>query len=415
MAKRRQGHSGHGRDAVAPCRIPLQALASQRRRAYNAGMNIYFDNAATTAVRSEAAAAALRAMREEYGNPSSSHRTGRRAAGGLESARAEVAKALGAEPGEVFFTSGGTESDNWAVLGCAEALSRRGRHLITSSVEHDAVMEPAKKLERMGWDVTYLAPDARGRVPEEDFAAALREDTAFASIMLVNNETGAINPVEGYSREIKRRGLGTVLHTDAVQGFCKIPFTPKTLGADLVTVSAHKIHGPKGAGALYVKKGAKLPPLILGGGQEGGKRSGTEAAPAIAGFGEAARLGLLEREESAAAVRGLRGYVVARLSEEIPEAVVIGEGGSPYLLSLSLPGHKSEVLMSYLDSEGICVSKGAACKKGARSRALVAMRLRDDVIDGALRVSFSRSSTQEEGEFFVQTLKKASQRLLKAL
>jgi len=352
-------------------------------------------------------------MREDYGNPSSVHVLGRDAAGKLEKARGDVASALGAKPNEVFFTSGGTESDNWAVFGCAEALSRNGKHIITSAIEHEAVMEPIRKLGKMGWDVTFLAPDAHGRIPAEDFAAALREETAFASIMLVNNETGAINPVAEYSREIKRRGLGTVLHTDAVQGFCKIPFSAKTLGAELVTVSGHKIHGPKGAAALYVRNGVKLPPLILGGGQESGKRSGTEAVPAIAGFGEAARLGALESEENAAAALKQRRYIVARLSEELPEAIIISSEGSPYLLSLSLPGYKSEVLMSFLEAEGIYVSKSAACKKGARSRVLEAMGLKNDVIDGAIRVSFSRYNTLEEAEFFVQKLKRASQVIMR--
>ena len=376
-------------------------------------MIAYFDNASTTMIRDEVIKAMLRVMHEGYGNPSSVHTMGRRAAGELETARGSIAQTLGAKPDEVFFTSGGTEADNWAVFGCAEAFSRIGRHIITSAIEHDAVTEPVKKLERTGWDVTYLSPDGHGRIPVGDFAAALREDTVFASIMLVNNETGAINPVGEYSKEIKRRGLNTVLHTDAVQGFCKIPFTVKTLGAELVTVSAHKIHGPKGIGALYVKKGLKLPPLILGGGQESGKRAGTEAMPAIAGFGEAAGLGSLEREKSAAAAHKLRGYITGRLSAELPEAIIIGNGGSPYLLSLSLPGYSSEVLMSYLEGEGIYVSKSAACKKGARSRVLEAMRLRNDIIDGALRVSFSRFNTLDEAEYFVDTLKKASQTLIK--
>ena len=378
-------------------------------------MDVYFDNAATTGVRSEAVDVMVNVMSAVYGNPSSVHYMGRRAAGELEKARDSVSGALGARAEEIYFTSGGTEADNWAILGCAEVLSRHGRHIVTSAVEHDAVLEPVRKLGNMGWDVTYLVPDAKGRVAVEDFAAALREDTVFASIMIVNNETGAINPVGAYSEEIKRRRLDTILHTDAVQGFCKIPFSVKTLNAELVTVSAHKLHGPKGVGALYVKKGVKMPPMMLGGGHEKGKRSGTEALPAVAGFGEAARLGRLELEATATAVQKLREHIVRRLSEELPETVIIGEGGSPFLLSLSLPGHKSEVLMSYLDSEGICVSKSAACKKGARSRVLEAMRLKNDVIDGALRVSFSRFNTQREADYFVQTLKKASKMLLKKL
>ena len=378
-------------------------------------MNIYFDNAASTIVRDEAASIALRVMRENYGNPSSMHHMGRDAAGELEAARKSVADALGASPDNLFFTSGGTESGNWAVLGASEAHLRKGGHIITSAIEHDAIMESAKKLESQGMDLTYLAPDGSGRIPAETFASALREDTVLASVMLVNNETGAVNPVEEYSKEIKRRRLGALLHTDAMQGFCKIPFNVKKLGADLVTVSAHKIHGPMGVGALYIKSGVKLPPIILGGGHEKGLRSGTEALPAIAGFGEAARLGQLELSETSSSVRRLREYVVHRLQTEMPEAVIIGDGDSPFILGLSLPGHRSEVLMSFLDNEGICVSKGSACKKGSRSRVLEAMRLKNEVIDGALRVSFSRYNTQDEAEYFVQTLKRASQTLLKAL
>ena len=376
-------------------------------------MDVYFDNAATTMVSNEVTDVMLRVTREMYGNPSSAHYVGRQASKELENARAGIADALGARPDEIYFTSGGTEADNWAVFGSAETRSRRGKHIITSTIEHDAVIEPVKKLERMGWDVTYLEPDAMGRVPAENFAQALREDTVFASIMLVNNETGAVNPIGQFSGEIKRRKLDTILHTDAVQGFCKIPFSVRTLGAALVTVSAHKIHGPKGVGALYIKAGTGLSPLIYGGGQENGKRAGTEALPALAGFGEAARIGRMELEKTTAAVHKLRKYIVERLAGELPEAVIIGEGDCPFLLSMSLPGYKSEVLMSFLDGEGICVSRSAACKKGARSRVLEAMRLKNEIIDGALRMSFSKYNTRDEAEYFVQTLKKASQRLIR--
>ena len=378
-------------------------------------MDVYFDNAATTIVRGEVVDAMLNVMREKYGNPSSVHHLGRRAAGELDAARKKIADALGAQADDVYFTSGGTEADNWAVLGTAEALTRKGKHILTSAIEHDAIMEPVKKLEKMGWDITYLMPDSTGRIPVESFAGALREDTVLASIMLVNNETGAINPINKYSQEIKRRRLDTILHTDAVQAFCKIPFTVKTLGADLISISAHKIHGPKGVGALYVKGSIKLFPLLFGGGQENGKRPGTEPIPAAVGFGVAAQLGRIELDEMAAAVRKLREYTSTRITKELPEAVIIGDGDSPFLLNLSLPGHKSEVLMSFLDGEGICVSKSSACKKGARSRVLESMHLKNEVIDGALRISFSRYSTLDEAEYFVQTLKKASETLLKAL
>jgi len=343
------------------------------------------------------------------------HASGRRALKELDSARSSVAGALGAKPENVLFTSGGTEANNLAILGSAESISRKGKHIITSAIEHSAVNDPIKKLENAGWDVTYLLPDSAGRITKETFSAALRSDTVFASIMLVNNETGAVNPLAEYSGELKRRKMSTVLHTDAVQGFCKIPFTVKSIGADLITVSSHKVHGPKGVGALYVSDRVKLAPLILGGNHESGIRGGTEALPAAAGFGEAARLGREEFETTSSKVRGLRELIVDTLKSELPEAVVIGDGDSPFLLCISLPGYKSEVLMSYLDGEGICVSKGAACKKGARSRTLEAMGLRNDVIDGALRVSFSRYNTHEEAEYFVRTLKRASAMLLKAL
>jgi len=376
---------------------------------------VYFDNAATTMVREEAIDAMVKVMREKYGNPSSAHYMGRSAVGELAAARGNVAVALGVRPEDVFFTSGGTEADNWAVLGSAEILSRKGKHIITSATEHDAVIESVKKLEHMGWEVSYIMPDSSGHITADSFAETLREDTVFASIMLVNNETGTINPIGEYSREIRRRGLSTVLHTDAVQGFCKIPFSAKTLGADLLSISAHKIHGPKGVGVMYIKPGANLPPILYGGGQENGKRPGTEVLPAAVGFGVAARLGRLELDETSAYVRSLRDYIIKRVSEEIHEAVFIGDGGSPFILSLSLPGFKSEVLMSFLEGEGICVSKSAACKKGARSRVLEAMRLKNEVIDGALRLSFSRYNNQDEAEYFVQTLKRASETLLRPL
>ena len=378
-------------------------------------MNVYFDNAATTKVREESIDAMIRVMREDYGNPSSVHFAGRYAAAVLDGARGKVANALGADPGEVTFTSGGTESDNFAILGAAEAAAHRGKHIITSLIEHDAVLNTVKKLEGMGWDATYLAPDRAGRIPFESFAGALRGDTVLASIMLVNNETGAVNPINEYSREVKRRRLNTLLHTDAVQGFCKIPFTVSSTGADLVTVSAHKIHGPKGVGALYIRKGVKLRPMLCGGGQEHGMRAGTEALPAIAGFSEAARNAYSELDGMYVTIRGLRDHLVSLIKNDLPEAVLIGEGDSPYILSFSLPGLKSEVLMNFLGGEGICVSNSAACKKGARSRVLEAMNYSNDIIDGALRVSLSRYNVPEEADYFVNSLVKATKTIVKAV
>jgi cysteine desulfurase len=374
-------------------------------------------------VRDEVKDLMVHIMTEDYGNPSSTHLMGRRAKAALELARKNIATALGADTAEVYFTSGGTEADNWAVLGGAEAMSRRGRHIISTLIEHDAVRKPLSLLESRGWEVTYLSPDTSGRITADAFAAALREDTVLASVMLVNNETGAINPVEEMTREIKRRNLQTLFHTDAVQGFMKVPFTVRTLGADMISLSAHKIHGPKGAGALYIRKGLKLPPLLCGGGQERDMRSGTEALPAVAGFGEAVRLALLEREATAAAVREVFDHTVSLLRDTLPEALILSEGEmnspgafySPHILSISLPGWKSEVLMNYLEAEGIFVAKSSACKKGARSHVLEAMKLPTAVIDSALRVSFSRYSTKAEAAHFVQKLRDASQKLYKVL
>lgn len=347
---------------------------------------------------------------------------GRQAKAALDLARKNIAGALGANTQELYFTSGGTEANNWAILGTAELCARRGRHIITTQIEHDAILKPSSTLERKGWEVTYLAPDETGKISFETFASALREDTVLASVMLVNNETGAINPIAEMTREIKRRNQNTLFHTDAVQGFMKVPFTVKSLGVDLLSVSAHKIHGPKGIGALYIKSGVKLPPLLFGGGQEREMRSGTEALPSAVGFGEAVRLAASDRESTAAAVRELYEYTASRLRERLPEAVILSQGdaneslgASPYILSMSLPGYKSEVLMNYLEAEGIYVSKSSACKKGARSHVLAAMKLPANVIDGALRVSFSRFTTKEEAAYFVDSLYAATQRLYKVL
>ena len=374
---------------------------------------IYFDNAASTMVRDEVIQVMLRVMKEDYGNPHSMHEQGRKASRVLDCARKNIADALGVSPKNLLFTSGGTEANNLATLGVIPKLSFRGKHIITSKIEHSAVLEPIKSLEASGWEVSYLSPNEKGVISAESFASALRDDTVFASIMLVNNEVGSLNPINKYAAEIKKRGLNTILHTDAVQGLCKIAFTASTLGADLIAVSSHKLHGPTGAGALFVSDKAKLSPLLLGGPHEGGKRAGTEALLAIAGFGEAVRLASSELSETSLKVSNLRKLAVDLLTKKLPNAVFLGNNGSPFLLTLSLPGFKGEVLMNYLDGNGICVSRGAACKKGARSRILEAMGLNNDIIDGALRVSFSKYSTSDEVKCFVDTLVIASKALIR--
>ncbi|MCI8436962.1 MAG: cysteine desulfurase, partial [Lawsonibacter sp.] len=237
----------------------------------------YFDNAATTPVRPEAVQAAVEAMTQGWGNPSSQYALGRQAAGRVKGWRADTAAALGCRPEEVFFTSCGSESDNWAIRGALELNRRQGKHIVTTAIEHAAVLEPLKALERQGYEVTCLQPDRWGELDPAQLSAALRPDTVLVSMMLVNNELGTVLPVKEAARAIRAAGCPALLHCDAVQGFLKVPFTPKELGVDLLSVSGHKIHAPKGVGALYVRSGLKLPPLIRGGGQEGGLRSGTEA------------------------------------------------------------------------------------------------------------------------------------------
>ena len=377
-------------------------------------MEIYLDNAATTRVCPEAAEAAYKTMTEQYGNPGSTHAKGRSARSLLETARKNIAAPLGCTPGEIYFTSCGSESDNWAILEGAALMSRKGKHIITSQVEHDAVRRPMEKLEKAGFEVTYLPPDDKGAIPVERVREALREDTVLVSLMLVNNETGAVTDIAGVAAAIKAAHSPALLHTDAVQGYLKIPFTAKGLGADLISVSGHKIHAPKGIGALYIRNGVKLPAHILGGGQENGLRSGTEAMPQIVAFGEAARLGAAAMPEALPRMAELRQLCIDTVTAAIPEAVVIG-GGAGHILSLSLPGYRSEVLLNYLDAKGIYVSKSSACKRGRRSHVLEAMGVPEKVIDGAVRISFSRYTTREDCEALCRELIHAHRELFPSL
>lgn len=377
-------------------------------------MKVYFDNAATTMVCPEAAEAAMNAMTQCYGNPSSTHGLGRDAAKLLESARKNVAAAVGAQPGEIFFTSGGTESDNWAIACGCEKMHRQGKHIIISGYEHDAVTNPCRRLEAAGWEVSLAAPGRDGRISPESVFDLVREDTVLVSVMLVNNEIGAVNPIGEIAQGVRKR-CGALVHTDAVQGLCKLPVSVRALGVDMMSLSSHKIHGPKGCGALFVKSGTKLPPFILGGGQEGGQRSGTEAMPAIAAFGTAAKIGRERLETAYKSMTDIRRYLESAITESVPSAVVLSKGDAPHILSISMPGYKSEVLMNYLDAQGIYVSKSSACKRGRRSHVLEAMGFAPEIIDGALRISLSRYSTMDEAEYFVLKLKEASEKILKVL
>ncbi len=374
---------------------------------------IYLDNAATTQVCPQAAQAALEAMTERFGNPSSTHGPGREAREGLKAARETVAESLGAKPEEVFFTSGGSEGDNWAIEGACRLMRHKGRHIVSGLTEHDAVRKTLDQLESRGWEVTRLAPGPDGAVSPEAVAGALRPDTALVSLMLVNNETGALTDIPAIVKAIKAAGCPALLHTDAIQGYMKVPLDVKALGADIVTVSGHKIHAPKGIGAQYVRAGLRLPPLILGGGQENARRSGTENMPGILALAAAVRAYRADAD-APARMGALRQQIIDTLSPALPDMRLIG-GGAPHILCLSLPGYRSEVLLNYLDGMGVCVSKGSACKRGARSHVLEAMGLPARVIDGAIRVSFGRFNTRADADGLCQGLIRACGTLYKML
>ena len=371
----------------------------------------YFDNAATTQVRPEAAQAALEAMTQEWGNPSSVYQFGGRAAALVKDCRRDVAQALGCQPEEVYFTSCGTESDNWAIRSGVELNRRKGKHIITTAIEHAAVLEPCRELERQGWEVTYLAPDKQGRIDPSQLEAALREDTVLVSMMLVNNELGTVLPVKEAARAIKRSGCPALLHCDAVQGFLKVPFTPKELGVDLLSISGHKIHAPKGIGALYIKKGLKLPPMIRGGGQESGLRSGTEPTGQIAALAAAARLGRESMEADLKHMAALREETAARLTAQVPGLKVLVEQGAPHILPVTMPGYKSEVVVRYLSDRGVYLSSGSACHKGKPSHVFAALKLPKAELDGALRISFSAENGEEDVQALVQALAAARNEL----
>lgn len=358
-------------------------------------MEHYLDNAATTKVCPEAAEAAVKAMLEIYGNPSSTHTKGREAKKLLDTCRKDIASAVGCQPGELVFTSCGSESDNWAVINGAEVMKHRGNHIISSAVEHDAVRKSLDVLEARGFRVTRLAPDEAGAIPVEAVKEALREDTVLVSLMMVNNETGAVTDIHGVAELLKAEGSKALLHTDAVQAFLKVPFKAKTLGADMISISGHKIHAPKGIGALYIRNGLHLKPLICGGAQEDGRRAGTEALPQIAAFAAACRIAGAGMAENTARMEALKELTVHTLQEHIPELVVI-HGSAPHILSISLPGWRSEVIMNLLEAGGVYVSKSSACKKGGRSHVLEAIGLKSEVIDGAIRIGFSRFTTEED-------------------
>lgn len=357
---------------------------------------IYFDNSATTRPCEAAVTAMTNALTENWANPSALYQFGIDAAKELRNARAQIAAAMGAEADRVFFTSGGTEADNWAILGTAKRFGKRGKHIVTTAIEHHAVLNTMKVLEAQGFEITYLQPDPLGNITLEELKSALRQDTILVSIMMVNNEVGSVMPMAQMAKITHKLCPNAVFHTDAVQGFMKVPFSAKTLGADLISVSAHKVHGPKGCGALYISPRLRsFPALLTGGGQESGYRSGTEATPAIFGFAAACNTLMTTREEDNVREKQLLNQLIAHL-EQMDGVTINGSHEAPHILSLSIPGVPTQNTINILQDAGILISAGSACAKGHRSHTLTAMNLSPEVMDSSFRVSLSRETTDED-------------------
>ncbi len=359
---------------------------------------IYLDNSATTRPSPEAVAAAVEMMETCWGNPSSTHAKGNEAALRIKEARRAVAAALAAQPEEIVFTSGGTEANNIAVFGAAAKNQKNGHRIVTTAIEHSSVLDSTAELEKRGFEVIRLMPNQHGHISPQDVAQAVTPDTILVTMMLVNNEMGSILPIEAAVRAARKNAPRAIVHCDCVQAFGKIPVSVKKLGADMITVSAHKIHAPKGVGALYKRKGLHIPPLTYGGHQEDSFRPGTEAAPLIAAFGKAAgiacdRAAMKERYET---ITALRDYTVRRLSQI--EGVVINspDDALPYIVNFSTCCVKAETMLNYLSERGIYVSGGSACANGEPSHVIQALRLPRDAADSAIRVSFNAHNTSEE-------------------
>ena len=374
---------------------------------------IYLDNSATTRVDEQVIEAILPFMREGYGNPSSIHTFGQQARAALEESRPPLAGLLGADTREIVFTSGGTESDNAAVWGVFRSGYRPGNHVITTRIEHPAILATCKSLQAQGAEITQVPVDSFGRVDPGAIAAAITERTILISVMHANNETGVIQPLEEIGRMARARGI--LLHTDAVQSVAKVAVDVRALGVDLLSLSAHKMHGPKGVGALYIRKGTKLPPFMAGGSQERKRRAGTENVPGIVGLGIAARLGTERLGDMASRVAGMRDSFESAVQSRIEGVSINGsrEHRLPTVSNLSFERLEGEAAVIALDLESVAVSTGSACSSGSLepSHVLTAMGLRPEVVQGSLRFSFSWHTTEDEMHEAVDILVKVVARL----
>ena len=374
---------------------------------------IYLDNAATTRTLPQVLEKMLPYFTEEYGNPSSLYGLGQSASQAVTKAREEIAALIGAKPNEIYFTAGGSESDNWAIKGIAEARAEKGKHVITSAIEHHAVLHTCQWLEKQGYEVTYLPVDENGLVSPEALEAAIRPDTILVSIMMANNEIGTIEPISQLAEIAKKAGV--LFHTDAVQAVGQIPINVEELQVAMLSASAHKLGGPKGIGFLYVKKGVRLPSFLHGGAQERGKRAGTQNVPAIVGFGEAARLAAETMESRTAKEQELRDHLIERITKEVPYARLNGDAKK------RLPGNanfcfrfiEGESLLLLLDQNGICASSGSACTSGSLdpSHVLLAIGLPHEIAHGSLRLTLSEEITKEDIDFTVDKVKEIVTRL----
>ena len=417
-------------DGVTLCDLSRRAKAFRRgtrAHACNAesthGMNdnidgreffvIYMDNAATTRLSGRALEAMMPYLTEQYANPAGTYSFTHASNAAMEKARKQVADVIGATSAEIFFTSGGTESDNWALKGTMRANEKKGRHLIISAIEHHAILHSAKALEREGFEVTVLPVDADGVVAPEAVEAAIRPDTVLVSIMAANNEIGTIEPLEAIGAVCKRHGV--IFHTDAVQAFGHIPLNVEQMHIDLLSVSAHKFHGPKGVGFLYIRKGVKLVPFMDGGAQEKNRRAGTSNVPGIVGMGEAAQLAAENMETAMAKVAAVRDHLIARIEAEIPYAKLNGHRTN------RLPGNvnfcfrfiEGESMLMLLDAQGVCASSGSACTSGSLdpSHVLLAIGCPHEIAHGSLRLSLSEETTMADADFVVDQLKEIIPRL----
>lgn len=374
---------------------------------------VYLDHAATTPLHPEVLSLMYEFMRDTFGNPSSVHSFGREAKKFIQEARQKVADLIGATPEEIYFTSGGTEADNIAIIGTAIARRKNGNHIITSAIEHHAVIDTCKYLAKNGFEVTFLPVDKYGMVDPDDVAGAIRKETVLVTIMHANNEIGTIQPIAEIGRITREHGVA--LHSDAVQTLTKIPVNVDDLGVDLLSLSAHKIYGPKGIGALYVRKGMRLQPIMYGGGQERKLRSGTENTPGIVGFGKAAEVGARELEQESDRVRGLRDKLIRRVLAEIPSVTLNGhpEQRLPNNANFSIAYVEGESLVLSLDLEGVAVSSGSACSSGSLqpSHVLKALGLPHEMMHGSLRMTLGRANSEEDIDYAVEALKNIAARL----